>query len=361
MPRSLALAAALLLALAPLAAAQRPPLHPGAPGMRLEDDPGGVRVDRLVPDGPAARAGVREGDRIVAVGRRPAAGLGAAAVEAMLAGRAGEAVEVTLAGPEGTRALRLAREDVFAPSAGYTETVEGRYFVVHHRPAGAERRAAERIARRAERVAERDLRGAEVEGRRFHLYVVGSGALLSATRRARAEMLPWWAGWTYTGPLDDERAFGIPLAYLRFGPPGRGVAERLGERAGWDAPPDELHRRAVKEMLGADLSPATPAATLARVTPGIPAAGASLRAYLRDRFGDRRFGELWRAPERFDSAAARTLGVPERELLADWSSKVYALGPDPEAGPDIGSLALGLGYGALVLLVGVRVAGRKEV
>lgn len=355
----------LLLLLAVLlpapAAGQRLPLHPGGVGMRLEDDAALPRVDRLVPDGPAARAGVRPGERVAAVGGRSVAGLGAAAVEDLLAGSVGEAVEVTLHAPEGARTLRLVREDVFAPTGGYTGTVAGTYFVVHHRPDGASRRAAERIAARAEQVAERGLRGGAAEGRRFHLYLVGPDGASTSTRRARGDLLPWWAGWAYPGPMDDERSFGIPLAYLRFGEPGRRVAERLGGRLGWGLPADELHRAAVREMLGADLAADASPASLSRLTPGIPAAGASLRAYVRDRFGDRRLGELWRSDAPFDSAVGRALGVSERELLADWSSKVYGLGPDPQAGPGTGSFAVGLGYGALALLFGVRMAKRKEV
>lgn len=335
--------------------------RPGSVGVRLEDDAGGPRVDALVPDGPAARAGVRPGERLLSVDGRAAAGRGATVAEALLAGPAGTPVEVMLAGMDGVRRLRLVREDVFAPAAGYTETIAGKYFVVHHRRTGSDRAAARRVARRAERVAERELRGIDTGGRRFHAYVVGPEGISTISRRARNELLPGWVGWAYIGPIDDEVSFGVALAYLRFGEGGRRVAERLGGRHGWGIPADPLHRAAVREIMGTSLPPSPSPAALSRATAGNAAVGASLRAYLRDRFGDRRFAALWTSPLPFDSAAARTLGVSERELLADWSGKVYALGPDPDAGPGLGSFAVGAGYAALLLLLGAVVARRKEV
>lgn len=151
------------------------------------------------------------------------------------------------------------------------------------------------------------------------------------------------------------------MAYLRFGEPGRAVADRLGGRAGWGVPDDEMHRAAVRELMSAGLTAASSPEELGRVIPGISTAGASLRAYLRERVGDRRFAALWRSRDPFDVAVARSLGLSEREVLADWSAKIHGLGPDDDAGPGMEGMAVGLGWGVVMLLLGMRVARRKEV
>lgn len=55
---------------------------------------GGLRVAEVPEDGPAARAGLREGDRIMAIDGEPVRGLGYQAIVELLRGRVGS--EVTL-------------------------------------------------------------------------------------------------------------------------------------------------------------------------------------------------------------------------------------------------------------------------
>jgi S1-C subfamily serine protease len=55
-------------------APQQPEQHgvvPGSIGAIVEGSPGGVRVRELAPDGPAARAGLREGDLIIRCADEP--------------------------------------------------------------------------------------------------------------------------------------------------------------------------------------------------------------------------------------------------------------------------------------------------
>ncbi len=187
-------ASLLAVLLPPAAAAQDAVARPGSVGVRLVAE-GGPRVERVLPGGPAARAGLRPGDRIVAVDGRPAAALTPAAAEALLAGRVGDTVRVTLASAAGERTAALAREDVFAPGAGYVAAVSDGPFTVHHRAGGTARRAAASLASRARRQARRELGEAGTGGRRVHLYLVEPGALLVETVRQRGDLLPWWAGW----------------------------------------------------------------------------------------------------------------------------------------------------------------------
>lgn len=353
--------AAMLLALAPHgAAAQSAVARPASVGVRLVADGAGPRVERVLAGGPAARGGIRPGDRVVAVDGRPAAGLTPGAAEALLTGAPGDTVRLAVVSTAGAaREVRLPREDVFAPGAGYTQAVRDGAFVLHHRPGG--RRAARALAARARTAAERELGETGTGGRQVHLYLLEPGNALSETVRGRGDLLPWWAGWVMVEPMRPERTFGSEVAYLRFGEPGRAVADRLGGRAGWGVPADDLHRAAVRELMSAGVTAASSPEELGRVVPGISTAGASLRAYLRERVGDRRFAALWGSPEPFDVAVSRSLGLSEREVLADWSAKVFGLGPDDDAGPGVAGMAVGLGWGALLLLLGMRIARRKEV
>jgi carboxyl-terminal processing protease len=83
-------------------------------GLWLERDAAGaLRVLSVQPDSPAARAGVRHGDRIIAVQGQSVTGEAVATVTDRLRGRAGTDVELTLASSSGSvRELRLRRAAV---------------------------------------------------------------------------------------------------------------------------------------------------------------------------------------------------------------------------------------------------------
>ncbi len=78
-------------------------------GARLERIRDRVVVARLVPDGPAALAGLREGDTILAIDDRPATG-DALAAATRLQGETGSAVVVTVARTEGPLPLTIVRD-----------------------------------------------------------------------------------------------------------------------------------------------------------------------------------------------------------------------------------------------------------
>jgi S1-C subfamily serine protease len=90
---------------APRSAAPRSaPLPPGYLGLAVAEAEAGLRVERVLPDGPAARAHVRAGERLRSVAGQPVANL--AELERALASvRPGQQVELGLAGPDGVRSL----------------------------------------------------------------------------------------------------------------------------------------------------------------------------------------------------------------------------------------------------------------
>lgn len=102
------------------------------------------------------------------------------------------------------------------------------------------------------------------------------------------------------GALPSVRQLALDLrvnpitASLRFGAPGAAAAEHLGARQGWsataDAPPD----------------------LLLSMTAPLPELSASLRAYVRERYGDRRFAALWRSDAPFGEAVQRELEFRRR-------------------------------------------------
>ncbi|MBV9774425.1 MAG: PDZ domain-containing protein [Gemmatimonadetes bacterium] len=362
----LAAAAALLAGTPPSAPAQAGgfPLRPGGIGVQVGSEAGAARVRQVLGDGPAAHAGVREGDRLLAVDGRPVAGWPSQRVEEALVGAVGTPVRLALR--DGTGAVRevaLRREDVFAPAPGETGIFRTPHFVVHFRPGGDERAFARRYAERAERWLRDGAGGAPLPDRRAHLYLVerpGVDMGNTDVRQRRLAVLPWWGSYVNTLPFERD-AVGPALAYVTFGAPGPDVERYLGGRRGWESSADGVHRVAVASLLAADVSRDASPELLSRTVVGLPAAGASLRAYVRERYGDRRFGELWRSDRPFPEAVRQVLGTSDAELLAEWRDRVFTLGPSPEKGARGESVALGLGYGLLLLGFGAWVARRKEV
>jgi carboxyl-terminal processing protease len=88
----------------------------------------GLRVDRVFPRSPAARAGIAVGDVIVSVDGRSIAGESSAVASAKIKGPEGTEVRIGVVRPPGgkARALRLTREQIALPvAAGEVETVNG--------------------------------------------------------------------------------------------------------------------------------------------------------------------------------------------------------------------------------------------
>ncbi|HEU4885377.1 MAG TPA: PDZ domain-containing protein [Longimicrobium sp.] len=358
--RALIAVVLLLLSVAPAAAQGEFAARPGSIGVRLGNERPAPAVRLMLAGGPAAMAGLRPGDRILAVDGRPTNGLSGRQVERMIEGPAARPVELRVGVADGIRTLRVPRADLYAPGPGYTQAVRTEHFIVHHRPDRGSRRFARRLARRGEALVRTELRGVDTQGRRAHLFVVPPLSSAGEVRARQEAMVPWWGEWVDALPGDGEEAAST-LAYLRFGEPGAAALERFGGKGLWGEPADELHRYAVGTLVTMRVEPDASPEMLARVSPELVAINASLRAYVRERWGDRRFGALWRSELPFADAVRAELGVEERELFADWREKVYSLGPRRDAGPGLDTFLVALGWGVVVMAAGVWVARGKEV
>jgi carboxyl-terminal processing protease len=100
----------------------------GGTGMQLDDeDEGAVRVVRVFPNTPADDAGVRDGDRIIAVGDTSTIGWRTARVSERLRGAPGTKVVVTFERPEVPDPIRLTftRREVHVPAVPFTALLDG--------------------------------------------------------------------------------------------------------------------------------------------------------------------------------------------------------------------------------------------
>jgi hypothetical protein len=348
------------LAAPPAAAQGGAPARPGSIGVRLGNERPAPAVRLMLAGGPAAMAGLRPGDRILAVDGRATDGLSGRQVERMMEGPITRPVELRVGVAEGTRTVRVPRADLYAPGPGFTQAVRTRHFVVHHRADRGSRRFARGMARRAEAMVRRELRGVDTQGRRAHLFVVPPLSSEGDVRSRQEALVPWWGAWVDALPGQAE-SMASTLAYLRFGEPGAAALERFGGKGLWSEPPTELHRYAVATLVTMRVEPDASPEMLARLSTDLTATGASLREYVRERWGDRRFGALWRSDLSFADAVRAELGVEERELFADWREKIYTLGPRRDAGPGLQTFLVALGWGMVVLAAGVWVARGKEV
>ena len=346
--RTLTLFAALALGAAPAAAQPAPaapiPLRPASVGFGVERAGPVLRVTRVVPGSPAAAAGVAPGDALLAVDGRAASAWSAEEAQTALAGPAGAPVTLALRTPAGERAVRLARADVLAPPGASRVVVTPR-FVVHHAAGQAVR--ARVVARAAERAYARSDLPRETGGRRAHLYLVDG-------RLPAPPPLPPWAAWV----SGEFNAYGPSFriyGYLAYGDPGLAAAERLEPGLVWPVNPREAHRRAAGWTPNPGVMPAGGPTSPAQV------AGISLREFVRARYGTRRLEALWRSPLPWEQAVPRALGVPAAALEREWRHEVAHLGPDPDAGIAARTVRAALGWGALLLLLGVITAMRREV
>jgi hypothetical protein len=355
--RILAILLALLAVRPAPAAAQVGDVRPWSIGVQMGNERPVPAVRLMVTGGPAVLAGLRVGDYVLAVDGRPTDGRTGRQVERMMDGPAGRPVELRVGGAEGVRTLRIPRADVYAPGPGFTQVVRTEHFVVHHRPDGGSRRYARRLARRAEAMVRDELRGADTQGRRAHLFVVPPMA--ENDRWRREALLPFWGAWVDALPGQSE-SVAPTLAYLRYGEPGLAAQERFGGKAMWAAPQSEVHRYAVRELVTMGMRPDAAPEVLARIVPELTGGNASLRLYVRERWGERRFAAFWRSELPFPEAVRRQLGVEERELFADWRDEIYSLGPRRDAGPGLDTVLVALGWGVVIMAVGVWVARGKE-
>lgn len=122
-------------------------------GVELKPDNGALLIVRVIPNSPAERGGIHDGDRIVAVEGQATADLNADEAAGLLTGEEGSYVSVTLVAPraEGhlvakpadgrlsswmgepttTRVLRVRREHVDVPSLEDVEIIDSQYGVAY--------------------------------------------------------------------------------------------------------------------------------------------------------------------------------------------------------------------------------------
>ena len=88
-------------------------------GMNVEEDRRGLKVLRVFEDSPASKAGIREGDVIIAVDGRSIAGLNSEVATGRIKGPSGTSVRLEVFSPEAesTRAVRVKRERIEVPVA----------------------------------------------------------------------------------------------------------------------------------------------------------------------------------------------------------------------------------------------------
>ena len=97
-------------------------------GTEVVQDPRGLRITRVFPNTPAARAGIHVGDRVVAVAGSSIAGKPSQVTTGLIRGRPGTFVTLTIQSgrPPRRRTLRVARAQVSAPSVtSQLKTVNG--------------------------------------------------------------------------------------------------------------------------------------------------------------------------------------------------------------------------------------------
>ena len=135
-------------------------------GMEVTQIPQGLRVTRVFDGSPAERAGIRPGDRIVAVDGRSLAGRPSATATALIRGRPGTFVTLTIARDGRRRTERVRRARVEAPAVTSSlRRVDGRRLGVVELSgftAGAHgevRQAVDRLLDRGARGLVLDLRG----------------------------------------------------------------------------------------------------------------------------------------------------------------------------------------------------------
>jgi carboxyl-terminal processing protease len=86
-------------------------------GVELKADSGALLIVHVIPGSPAQRAGIADGDRIIAVDGRSTASLSTDEAAALLSGEEGSLVRVTTLSPaHATRVLSVRREHVEVPS-----------------------------------------------------------------------------------------------------------------------------------------------------------------------------------------------------------------------------------------------------
>lgn len=94
-------------------------------GVEVKDDPRGLRIVRVFPNAPASRAGIAPGNLIVAVQGTSIVGRPSQASSALIRGKPGTSVSLTVMAGSRRREVRVARARVFTSVTSRAQTVNG--------------------------------------------------------------------------------------------------------------------------------------------------------------------------------------------------------------------------------------------
>lgn len=128
-------------------------------GVELKQDDGGLRLVGVIRGGPAAEAGIKAGDRIVAVGGVSVKGLGLDEAAGRLQGTEGSVVEVAIQHPDNrTQAYRLIRRHVEVESVAQARLLEGAPGVGYIQLVGFQKTSTEELDRAMARLQRQGMR-----------------------------------------------------------------------------------------------------------------------------------------------------------------------------------------------------------
>ena len=165
-------------------------------GVEVVDHPRGLRIVRVVPNAPAAKAGIERGNLIVAVQGKSIAGRPSRVSSTMIRGKPGTAVRLTVVAGRRQREVRVVRARVFASVSSELRTVAGERFGVNTLASftsgvhGELRRAIDSQLRRGAKGIVLDMRdnggGLLSEAVLVSSIFIPKGAVVSTDGRARA-------------------------------------------------------------------------------------------------------------------------------------------------------------------------------
>ncbi len=128
-------------------------------GVELKTDDAGLKLVGVIRGGPAAEAGLKAGDRIVAISGFPVKGLGLDEAAGRLQGNAGTFVDLAVLRTDSTtRTFRLERRHVEVESVGKAEIVEGLTGIGYIQLTGFQKSSAEELDRAVSKLKRQGMR-----------------------------------------------------------------------------------------------------------------------------------------------------------------------------------------------------------
>ena len=190
-------------------------------GAEITTRNGRMFIKAVFEGGPAAKAGLKAGDEVVAVDGRPVASINAAELSRRLRGKPGTPVTLAVrAGGEGEpRDLTLTRGTVHLPAVRDAQMLDAARGIAYVRftefQDGAEaelRRAIEGLSRQGAKALVLDLRDNPGGGLEESVWAAGMFLDGGPVLRTRGRMIG--ATWNYDVPLFESRVWAGPLAVL---------------------------------------------------------------------------------------------------------------------------------------------------